>query len=487
VQVLHRANPTTSGASEDDSSIEIRLSTGTQFRDKSSLCHGIRPNEGELSLYIPKMRATPSYAQRRTTARLLHRFNFGPTPGQYSDLLRRGVEATQTTVLERSFADPGLESVATLHLADLGPFPEGNTAASSAFWNDIYTDNVRLVTWWLDRMVAARYPLAERMTWFWHGHFATSISGVTYPLTMLKQNDTMRRHALANFKDMARAIAVDGAMNVWLNNNENYIQSPNENLAREFMELMTLGVDKFTQHDVTAAARALTGYSTVQSNGHVTFNAKEHFASPLTILGTTSKLNAESLASLIVSRHENAKFITDRMWFRFVSSLTSPPATLSGSFADRDISSLVSAVVHSSAWSHPANSLVKSPVEWFVGACRALRVRPSTLKPGDTQWELGQMGQVPFNPPNVGGWPSGQAWLSGVAYQYRFQLAQSIVTRADLAPLSVPKSKMVQACADWLGVPEWSRRTASALSAATGTPSELTLAALLSPEYMVSA
>ena len=294
-------------------------------------------------------------------------------------------------------------------------------------------------------------------------------------------------HALANFKDLARAIVVDGAMNVWLDNNDNYIQSPNENLAREFMELMTLGVNKFTQHDVTAAARALTGYSTDQSNGNVTFNAKQHFSTPLTVLGTTSKLNAESLASLIVSKDENTKFITDRMWFRFVSGSTTPPASLARSFADRDISSLVSALVHSSAWSNPANSLVKSPVEWFVGACRALKVRPSTLNPENTKWELQQMGQNPFNPPNVGGWPFGQAWLSGVAYQYRFQLAQSMVTSADLAPLSVPKSKMVQACADWLGVPEWSRRTASTLAAATGTPSELALAALLSPEYMVSA
>src|ERR1035437_7916050 len=163
-------------------------------------------------------------------------------------------------------------------------------------------------------------------------------------------------HALANFKDLARAIVVDGAMNVWLDNNDNYIQSPNENLAREFMELMTLGVNQFTQHDVTAAARALTGYSTDQSNGNVTFNAKQHFSKPLTILGTTSKLNAESLASLIVSKHENTKFIADRMWFRFVSGSTTPPASLAGSFADRDISSLVSALVHSSAWSNPANS-----------------------------------------------------------------------------------------------------------------------------------
>jgi uncharacterized protein (DUF1800 family) len=389
-------------------------------------------------------------------------------------------------VLEHGRADPGLDSVAPLVLANLGPFPDGNTAASTAFWNTIELDSTKLVMWWLDRMAVSRYPLTERMTWFWHGHWATSISGVSYPLTMQKQNNTLRAHALANFADMAKAMVVDGALNVWLNNNENYIQSPNENLAREFMELMTLGVNKFTQHDVTAAARALTGYSTDQSNGNVTFVPKEHFSTPLVILGTKSKLDAETFASLVVSKDENARFITDRLWFRFVSGSTTAPASLAGSFASRDISSLVSALVHSSAWTHPANALVKSPVEWFIGACRALKVRPSSLEANDTQWVLSQMGQLPFNPPNVGGWTYGQAWLSGVSFQYRFEIAQSIVAKGDLAPLSVPKSKMVQACADWLGVPDWSRRTASTLAAADSSPAELALVALLSPEYAVS-
>jgi len=341
--------------------------------------------------------------------------------------------------------------------------------------------------WWLDRMAASHYPLTERMTWFWHGHWATSISAVSYPLTMQKQNNTLRTHALANFKDMAKAMVVDGAFNVWLNNDENYIESPNENMARELMELMTLGVNRFTQHDVTEAARALTGYTTDQSNGQVTLDPKQHFSGPLTILGATSRMNAESLASLVVSKSQNARFIADRLWFRFVSGSTSAPASLARSFATRDTSSLVSALVHSAAWTSPANALVKSPVEWFVGACRALRVRPSKLNAGDTQWELSQMGQLPFNPPNVGGWTYGQAWLSPVAFQYRFELAQAIVAKGDLAPLSVATSKRVQACADWLGIADWSRRTASALAAAGPAPADVALVALLSPEYMVSA
>jgi uncharacterized protein (DUF1800 family) len=205
------------------------------------------------------------------------------------------------------------------------------------------------------------------------------------------------------------------------------------------------------------------------------------------VLGTTSRLDGPTLASLIVSKDLNAKFITKRMWFRFVSGTSAPPPALVGSFAGRDINSLVTALVHSSAWSEPANSLVKSPVEWFIGACRAMNIRPSSINAGDLQWNLSQMGQLPLNPPNVGGWPYGVAWLSGVAFQYRFYIVEDMVTKADLSALNVPKSQMVQACADWLGVPEWSRRTAGTLAAASSDPVELATLALLSPEYVVSA
>jgi len=433
------------------------------------------------------MSPSATYQQRLVTSRLLHRFNFGPTPGQYGNLLRHGLDATVATVLEYGRPDPGLTAVGPLPMANLGPYPNGNSAKADAFWKAMQKDTNDLVMWWLDRMVAAQYPLAERMTWFWHGHWATSISAINYPFPMKKQYNTLRQHALGNFRDMAKAMVVDGALNVWLNNDQNFIAAPNENLAREFMELMTIGVGHYTQDDVAAAALALTGYSTDYPTGRVTLNPKTHFDVPLSILGTLEHFNAQSLADLVVSRSENATFIANRLWFRFVSSTSTPPPTLAQSFAHRDIMALVSALAHSSAWTDPANTMVKSPVEWFVGACRALKVRPSKLNSGDVQWLLSQMGQLPFNPPNVGGWTFGTAWLSGVSFQYRFELAQMIVSAGDLAPLAVEPLNMVQACADWLGVAEWSPRTANALTLALATPSELALAAILSPEYMVSA
>jgi uncharacterized protein (DUF1800 family) len=400
-------------------------------------------------------------------------------------MLQRGLEATQALVLEHGLADPALDSVVAPHLPNLGQIPGSNSPPVANFWNLIYAGQSELMMWWLDRMAVSDHPLAERMTWFWHGHWATAVSKVIYPLAMQKQNNTLRGFALGNFGDMARAMVVDGALNFWLDNEENYLSAPNENMARELMELMTIGVNNFTQRDVTQAARALTGYSTAQSTGEVTFDPKQHYSGPITVLDTTSRLDAQSLATLLVSKDLNAKFIADRIWFRFVSDTTAAPSTLMESFSTRDIYSLVSTLVRSSAWTNPANSLVKSPIEWFVGACRALRLRPSTINAGYLQWDLSQMGQIPFDPPNVGGWPSGQAWLSGVAFQYRFFTVE-LMTKGDLSPIAVPRSKMVQACADWLGIPEWSTRTASTLAAATSNPLEFATLALLSPEFTVS-
>ena len=139
-------------------------------------------------------------------------------------------------------ADPGLDSIGELTLPNLGPFPVSGTPAWTTFWNDIYGGTNTMDAWWLDRMTLAHYPLTERMTWFWHGHFATAISKVIYPLPMLVQNKSQRSLALGDFRDLAKAMVLDGALNFWLDNEDNYSFAPNENLAREFMELFTLGV-----------------------------------------------------------------------------------------------------------------------------------------------------------------------------------------------------------------------------------------------------
>jgi uncharacterized protein (DUF1800 family) len=221
----------------------------------------------------------------------------------------------------------------------------------------------------------------------------------------------------------------------------------------------------------------------------VTFDPKNHDNSKVSVLGKRQVFDAATLSDWIVSRPENAKFIARRLWFRFISSSEEPPASLAKVFETRDISLLINTIARNPAMRRPQYSQAKSPVEWFVSACRALRVTPSKLpNSGAVWWYLDSMGQFPFNPPSVGGWPYDEAWLTAAATQYRINLAQYLVQNGHLEPLtSVHPSKMVQAAADWLGVAQWSVRTERSLHQAVSDPARLALLALNAPEYLVNA
>ncbi len=345
--------------------------------------------------------------------------------------------------------------------------------------------------WWLDRMALAENALVEKMTWFWHGHWATSIGKVEYALPMYMQNQTLRTHALGNFAEQARAMIVDGALQYWLDGGANTVKAPNENLAREFMELLTLGVDRYLEVDVQTVARALTGYRVTRSNGSVSFNPKNHDASTLTILGTSAPFDATHVSDLVTARDDCTQFISDRIWFRFISSTVARPDSnpIGTAFKGRDISIAINALATSGVMSDPQYSIVKSPIEWFIGLCRALNITPSKLpKPEQVLSSLDRLGQVPFVPPNVGGWPAGEAWLTAASAQYRLQLCQNLLTNGGISPIaSLPSSLRFTAVSDLLGVANWSLRTERALRDVVNDPTRLILLAASSPEYIVSA
>ncbi len=426
-------------------------------------------------------------SDRLELSRLVHRFGLGPKPGEYLQLLAGGIPQARAKILARR-SDPGLNALVTPPFPTMGQAPSDPTA-SAAYWKEVYDQSVSVAMWWMDRMVLADYPFVERMTWFWHGHWATSISKVTYALPMKIQNDTLRTHALGNFKDMSRAMVRDGALIFWLDGEENVAYSPNENLGREFMELFTLGVGNYSQSDVHQAALGFTGYNVDQTSGAVTFDPKLHDNDKVSVLGKRQVFDAVTLSDWIVSRPENAEFIARRLWFRFVSTSIAPPASLAKVFENRDIAELITTIAKNPMMRRPGVSQAKSPVEWFVSCCRALRITPSKLpSSGDVAWMLDSMGQFPFNPPSVGGWPYDEAWLTAAATQYRINLAYYLVQNGHIDALtSVPKSKMVQAAADWLGVAQWSVRTERSLNQAVSDSARLALLALNAPEYLVNA
>jgi uncharacterized protein (DUF1800 family) len=430
-------------------------------------------------------------AQRLETSRLLQRFGFGPRPGEYAQALKDGVEATRAKVLAVPTVDAGANTVVMPEITDLGKRPAANSKEIVPYAIAVRFQIQQLVMWWLDRMALSDHGLTERMTWFWHGHWATSVDKVNFALPMLNQNKTLRTYCLGNFKDMSRAMINDSALQFWLDGQDSTLTAPNENLGRELMELFVLGVDRYTEDDVKAAARALTGYQVVNYSGTLTFNPKRHDPTLITILGKTQTFTGETLSDFLVARDDNATFIAERLWYRFMSSTETMPSSFApkSALATRDISAAVKAMASDPAIRDEKNDLVKSPVEWFIAACRALKITPSALKtPAQLINYLNQMGQVPFSPPNVGGWPAGEAWLSSATAQYRISFATWLIKQGDLSALTaIPVESRVLKSADWLGVAEWSPRTQAALRNSLADPAQFTLLALCSPEFIVSA
>ena len=429
--------------------------------------------------------------ERLEIARLSHRFGFGPRPGEFAATLKMGVSAYRIEATTVPAIDTGLAVITEPVITDLGKRPSPNTPEVIPFAQAMRAQSLQMVLWWLDRMALSNHGLSERMVWFWHGHWATSIDKINYPMPMFTQNKTLRTYALGNFKEMSRAMINDGALQIWLDGGDSTLKAPNENLSRELMELFVLGVNRYSEDDVKALAKVLTGYQINNSSGKVTFNLKRHDPSAVTLLGSSAIFSGESVSDYLVARDDCATFIAERLWYRFVSSSQPLPtdSTIKKAFAERNIASAVTALASDVAMRDPNNSLVKAPVEWFISACRALQITPSKLDSSNQLIShLQKLVQVPFSPPNVGGWPTDEAWLSSASAQYRIAFAKWLIKQGDLTPItSLSQNARVAKSADWLGVSAWSNRTQGALRNAVGDPAEFVLLALCSPEYVVSA
>ncbi|MGI5498910.1 DUF1800 domain-containing protein [Lentzea sp. CA-135723] len=417
----------------------------------------------------------------RAAVRRLHdRLGTGPRPGD----LDRTFDAALDALLAE---DPAGDVPAPQPASPPRPV-KGDRAAKQDAAHQRGEDEHALATWWLDRMVTTGRPAVERMTWFWHGHFATSEQKVRSPRSMLAQNETFRGLGLGPFADLAQALVVDPAMLVWLDGNDNRAGAPNENLAREFMELFTLGVGHYGEQDVREAARALTGWTVRANDGKAELVAKRHDDSQKTVFGQASTYTAKSLVELLLSREESPEFVVGRAWFRLVSA--QPPAAdvvarLVPAFR-RDTRSLLRAMAAEPAFRDAANTLVKQPVEWAVGLMRAVGVRPRDLtrKQADALLKaLRGLGQTPFRPPSVGGWPAGGAWLTTATWPSRLDLAKIV---ADRAKPDLGTADRIEGVRRLLGVDSWSDRTRTALGKVSGDPAQLVVVAANSPEYVVS-
>ncbi len=425
------------------------------------------------------------------TARLLRRAGFGATGAEVDAAAAAGVSVW----LDRALAaDPTKDAAAepppTLSVPT-APGPGATREQRQAQLAALRTGVQALGRWWLRRMIRTEAPLTEKLTFGWHDHFATSAVKVRQAPLLLAQNERFRSQGRATFAALATAMLTDPALMVYLDAPKNRAGAPNENLAREFMELFTLGHGGgYTEADVKDGARALTGWR-LDANGAAVFDAKRHDDGTKSVLGVSGRLDAAGFAAAVLRQPAAPTYVVTRWWNRLASPEPPPPDTLGRLRAaygtDGDLAAVFRAVLTDPAFDAASGTVVLSPVEWLVGAARALRVPTDDPTLDRIGAALRDLGQLPFYPPNVSGWPSGAAWLSTAAAQRRVQVAVALVAAGRMDALDgVGAGERIEATAHLLGLSHLSDRTARALRPLSAKPRELLALALVSPEYLVS-
>ncbi|MGE3326997.1 MAG: DUF1800 family protein [Acidimicrobiia bacterium] len=368
----------------------------------------------------------------------------------------------------------------------------------------------KLIMWWIDRMATSPCPLSEKMTLFWHGHFVVGRDKVQCPRHLYDQLHLFRTNALGNFRDLTRAVGRDPAMLVYLDNDPNEVGSPNENFARELMELFTLGLDQYTQDDIIASARAWTGHGLTESETYPVyeFHPTKHDNGNKTFFGTTRNWDGPEIIDEICNgakRPIMARFIAKKVFSFF--AYPGPSDTIVQQLADvfiangLSIRELVRAVfMHDQFWSDTArNGLIRTPVEFAVAAIRHTGVGTYDANP---QWWLSEMGQKPLEPPNVAGWKQNAYWLSATSLWAKASFAQNLGWKVgegslleDLKANTLTPSAAIQIAFDRFGITNPSPQTRQRLESWIATerandrwfiPPGLTTALLLTPEFQLA-
>jgi uncharacterized protein (DUF1800 family) len=299
------------------------------------------------------------------------------------------------------------------------------------------------ISWWMRRMVDGPHPLQEKLTLFWHGHFVTSDKDERSATLMWKQNELLRKNVLGNFRQFVRQISRDPAMLDYLNNTQNRKAHPNENYARELMELFTLGIGNYTEDDVKQGARAFTGWA--HDGDDYVFRKFDHDDGIKTFLGRRGNFNGDDIIDIILSNPVSPKFISNKL-FRFFAyeEIDDSLADALGREFQQDnfeLRPLVKTILNSQAFysSQAIGAQIKSPLQLVLGTIRQMNLS-MPKQPQLLIQPLNQMGQVPFAPPNVRGWPGGRMWINTstlfVRYNTGYRLIDGQLPRSDKSRLN---------------------------------------------------
>ena len=359
---------------------------------------------------------------------LLRRTGFGVTREEFDRYMVMGLEAATDEIMNYQ----AISDDAAMQLASQIDLEGRNPGLA--------------VAWWLTRIANTRWPLQEKMTFFWHGLLTSPISVVRDPAAMVAQNEFLRANALGAFPDILKGISQDRAMMVYLDVSGSQRSSPNENYARELMELFSLGVGNFSEDDVREAARAFTGWRVPRQRSddgrpillEPRFLPRQYDSGAKTVLGQTGDFGPDEIVDVIVQQPASAAFITEKLFSYFVyaapDEATLAPFIAVYNSSGRSIGATVEAILRSDVFysDRAYRSLVKSPVEYAVGAVKALGQQGNVaqaLIAGNGRRDGGflrQMGQIPFEPPNVAGWPGGASWLNSSTLFARFNFLNAV-------------------------------------------------------------
>jgi uncharacterized protein (DUF1800 family) len=430
---------------------------------------------------------------RSSIAHLYRRAGFGARPEELDAAVGRGYQATvEGLVAGLQAPDPAGDRVVVPDLSV--PAPAG--AAGAAFRQQQASELQALQTWWLDRMIATSTPLREKLTLLWHGHFATGFEKVRIAALMYRQNELFRTMGAGNFESLTQAVAKDPAMMLWLDTRTSVVGKPNENFARELMELFTLGIGNYSEDDVKEAARCFTGWGFNVRTGAYVFASRRHDFGVKHFLGQSGPFNGEDVVRIVTHHPASYRFVVAKLWSHLAYPVA-PDDPIVGSLslgygADLDITRLLRAIFLHPQFLSPAarGGLVKQPVEYLVGALRAFGGGASAVGGARSPSVVGalrQLAQEPFNPPNVGGWPQNEYWLTTASSQARLQLGLALAKGLDLSWLAaVPVGERADALAHHLAIDGWGPTTLGALNHVAGEPSLLVGLALSAPEYVLN-
>jgi uncharacterized protein (DUF1800 family) len=394
----------------------------------------------------------PSKWDLQKAAHLLNRAGFGGTPDEIKAFCELGFDRAVQSVLEGSDDSTQFPKPAWAQPKNLMDFrqqmmtlaPDQKKQMQQQLQRQYRQEDVDLINWWLGRMRLSPNPFREKMTLFWHGHFATSVEKVRDTYLMWQQNEMLRQHAFGNFGLMVKAISRDPAMLIWLDTRESKIDHPNENFAREVMELFTLGIGNYTENDVQQAAKAFTGYRINPQDETFRYAPLQHDESQKQFLGRTGPFSGDDILDIILAQPACAAFIARKLWTFYAYEDPEPDLVraLAANFrgTSYEIRPLMNTIFRSQEFysSDCVRNQIKSPVQWVVQTSKLLETQLN--QPLITVNALRQLGQVPFAPPNVKGWDGGRSWITTSTLLYRYNMANFAV---GIGPLQVERLRKV--------------------------------------------